>query len=429
MLKVLYPICAGLDIHKKIVVATIASTDAQNITAYQTQSFTTFYKGLLALKNWLIANNCLHACMESTGKYWIPVFNVLEDQIHVQLAHPKFVKAIKGKKTDKKDSKWIADLFKHDLVPASFIPPKDIREIRDLARYRAKLVNMRTGEKNRYQNAMTVSNLQLASVISDPFGVSARNITSYLLSTDGPNADHITSLLRKQLRNKSSLVLDSLEGFQIASDQAFKMRTITSHIESINEMIEKTELELIKRCLPYEPYIQLLVQLPGISRLSAMLILGEIGANMSVFKSAKHFASWAGCTPTNNESAGKKRSVKISQAGVFLKPILIQCVLAGLKEKSNLYFKTKYQKIKKRRGHKKALIAVCRMMLISIYHMFTTGEQFNPCDYEEFTNPNTHQSVVLSNTIVLHYLQKNGFDTTSIEAQISAQVSPAPVPA
>ena len=197
MLKVLYPICAGLDIHKKIVVATIASTDAQNITAYQTQSFTTFYKGLLALKNWLIANNCLHACMESTGKYWIPVFNVLEDQIHVQLAHPKFVKAIKGKKTDKKDSKWIADLFKHDLVPASFIPPKDIREIRDLARYRAKLVNMRTGEKNRYQNAMTVSNLQLASVISDPFGVSARNITSYLLSTDDHNADQITSLLRK----------------------------------------------------------------------------------------------------------------------------------------------------------------------------------------------------------------------------------------
>lgn len=189
MMKIVYPICCGLDVHKNILVATIAKTDSKNITTYETKSFSTINSEILKLKQWLIDNNCLNLCMESTGKYWIPVFNLLEDSIKVCLTHPKYVKVIKGKKTDKKDSKWIADLFKHDLVPCSFIPPKDIRELRDICRYCYKLVCNRTSEKNRVQNSMTVSNIGIANIVTDPFGKTATNIMKYLLEHDNEPID------------------------------------------------------------------------------------------------------------------------------------------------------------------------------------------------------------------------------------------------
>jgi len=173
MLKLVYRICCGIDVHKTFVVATIAATDRENITTYQTKRFSTFTQDLRALALWLSNNECVYVCMESTGKYWIPVHKILEPSCQITLAHPKYVKAIRGKKTDKKDSIWIADLHKHGLVPGSFIPPADIREIRDLLRYRSKLVSFASSEKNRVQNSLTVSNIMLSSVVSDTFGKSA----------------------------------------------------------------------------------------------------------------------------------------------------------------------------------------------------------------------------------------------------------------
>ena len=166
MLKIVYPICCGLDVHKNLIVATIVTTGKDGISEYQQKSFSTINSDLQKFHDWLIENNCKHVCMESTGKYWIPVFNYLENDIDVSLTHPKYVKAIKGKKTDKKDSKWIADLYKFDLVRCSFIPPKDFRQLRELARYRFKLVCMKSSEKNRIQNCMTVSNIAIASILS-----------------------------------------------------------------------------------------------------------------------------------------------------------------------------------------------------------------------------------------------------------------------
>ena len=189
MLKIVYPICCGLDVHKTILMATIAKTDDKNITSYETKEFTSINSSILSLKQWLLNKNCKDLCMESTGKYWIPVFNLLEDSINVRLVHPKYVKAIKGKKTDKKDSKWIADLFKHDLIQSSFIPPADIRALRDLCRYRYKLVNVRTGEKNRLQNCLTVSNIGIDKVVSDCFGKSATSIIKYLLENNNSEID------------------------------------------------------------------------------------------------------------------------------------------------------------------------------------------------------------------------------------------------
>lgn len=169
--------CCGMDVHKNSVVATIGITDKDTqITRYIQETFSTLNTDLLRLKQWLIVHDCFEVCMESTGKYWIPIFNILEDTVKVHLTHPKYVKAIKGKKTDKKDSKWICDLFKHDLIKFSFIPPKEIRALREIARYRYKLVGMRSSERNRYQNCMTVSNIGIGSVFSDPFGKSAQAV-------------------------------------------------------------------------------------------------------------------------------------------------------------------------------------------------------------------------------------------------------------
>jgi len=186
MPKIVYPVCCGIDVHKSFVVACVATTDAALVTTYRSKRFSTFTGDLRRLAEWLSQNRCKDVCMESTGKYWIPVWNILEPTCRLVLAHPKYVKAIKGKKTDKRDAKWIADIFKHDLINGSFIPPADIRQLRDLVRYRFKLTSYTTGEKNRAQNCLTVSNIKLDDVFSDVFGKSASAITERLLESNEP---------------------------------------------------------------------------------------------------------------------------------------------------------------------------------------------------------------------------------------------------
>jgi len=416
-MKIVHPICCGMDVHKKSIVATLAVTE-NIITTYTTRSFITSNPDLINLRTWLLDHNCLDVCMESSGKYWIPVYNILESHMSVVLTHPKYVRAIKGKKTDKKDSKWIADLFKHDLVRASFIPPVQFRASRELARYRFKLVCMRSSEKNRYQNAMTVSNITLANVLSDPFGMTATDIMHYRLSSDVFDEEHCKKLIQKGAKKKTELILESIRGSEIRPDQAFKMNEADAHMQFIDAMIIRTEAELFTRIQPYYGLVQLLAsQLPGLQELSATLILAETGVDMSVFESAKHFVSWAGLAPTNNESAGKKKSTRISRAGTYLKPLLITCALSAVQDKKQPYFAIKYARLKKRRGHKKAIVAIARMMLTCIYHILSTGELFNPSDYEEIlssrkTPLTKHQELNVDTAIA--FLAAQGYDTSSL---------------
>jgi len=415
-MKIVYPICCGVDVHKNTIVATIAATDRNNITRYFTETFSTLNSDLIRFRTWLSDHRCFRVCMESTGKYWIPVFNILEEaKIYTLLTHPKYVRAIKGKKTDKKDSKWIADLFKFDMVRSSFIPPKNIRALREIARYRFKLVCMRSSEKNRYQNCMTVSNIGLASVLSDPFGKTAAGIMKYVLSSSVFDEEKCKTLIQKSAKKKTELILESIRGCQIESDQRFKMNEASGHMEYLDQMILRTEAELFTRIQPYMPVVEhLAAMLPGVTQISAALIIAEIGVDMSVFESSKHLTSWAGLTPANNESAGKKKSVRISKAGQFLKPLLVQCALAAVKDKKEPYFADKYHKIKKRRGHKKAIIAIARMMLICIYHMLKSGEYFNPSDYEELKNP---APVVyrLTDSVAINFLIEQGYDVSALQ--------------
>ena len=419
IMKLVYPVCCGVDVHKNTITATIATTDEKNITQYIVETFPTINRDLIRFRTWLIDHNCLHVCMESTGKYWIPVFNILEEaNIHVLLTHPKYVRAIKGKKTDVKDSKWIADLFKFDLVRSSFIPPKDIRALREIGRYRYKLVNMRASEKNRYQNGMTVSNIGLASVLSDSFGKTATSIMQHVLTSEVFDEEHCKTLIQKSAKKKTELILDSIRDCKIEPDQQFKMIEARAHMDYLDKAVLRTEVELYTRIQPYMTTVQFIAsQLPGITQLSAALIISEIGADMSVFESSKHLASWAGLAPANNESAGKKKSVRISKAGQFLKPLMVQCALAAVKSKKEPYFADKYHHLKKRRGHKKAIIAIARMMLTCIYHMISTGEVFNPSDYEEFSAP-APPKFVLTDMSAIAFLAAQGYDVSSLRKTV-----------
>lgn len=412
-MRIVRPICCGADIHKDLIVATIAATNQDGITEYIQSSFSSQNFDLVRLKAWLIEHHCFEIAMESTGKYWIPVFNVLEGEIKVFVVHPKYTKAIKGKKTDKKDSKWIADLFKHDLLKFSFIPPKEIRELRELSRYRIKLIAMRSSERNRYQNSMTISNIGLASILSDPFGKSSRAVMKEVIRSSSVTEERISKLLERNAKKKVKEVLQSLVGSHIESDQRLKMNIASQHMDQIDSHVRRLETEMAIRCIPYATLINLLLDIPGISYLSAMTIIAEIGTDMSVFETSKQLSCWAGLAPANNESASKKKSVRISKAGSYLKPLLVQCALAAINSKSNPYYRIKYNRIKKRRGHKKGIIAIARMILVNIYHILSTGEVYSPCDMEQIINPKPVKKVMTIQNAI-EFLQSQGFDTSKL---------------
>ena len=415
MMKLKYSICCGLDVHKNVIVATIVNTNSSGISEYIQKSFSTINSDIQKFHDWLIENNCYYVCMESTGKYWIPIFNYLEKDINVCLTHPKYVKAIKGKKTDKKDSKWIADLYKFDLVRCSFIPPKDFRQLREIARYRFKLVCMKSSEKNRIQNFMTVSNIGIASVLSDPFSKTATQIITYLLENTSETISDkaIRKLIKKRATAKSDEIIEAIKGYNIETDQAKKLELARAHLEYLDNMITQTEVELYVRIQPYYEYVKLVSTITGITELSATIILAEIGVDMGIFDDAKHLCSWCGLSPANNESANKKKSVRIAKAGAYLKPLMVQCALAAIKSKKAPYFSIKYNRIRKRRGHKKAIIAIARMIMDCIYHIIAEKKPFCPSDYEELMNPKPVQNkVVLTDESVFAYLESQGYDTS-----------------
>lgn len=383
---IVYPICCGMDIHKKFIVACIATTDDRSHTTHQIRRFSTFTKDLRRLADWLAVNNCHDVCMESTGKYWIPVFNILEKSCQVCLTHPKYVKAIKGKKTDKRDAKWISELFKCDLVRSSFIPPPDIRQLRDLCRYYVKLTYVSSSEKNRAQNCLTMCNFKLDDVFSDVFGASATRVINQLLECGNTNFD-VAPLLDKHCKATAQEIQAALEG-ELTFAQTEKLKFIRQHKTCIDDLKDALEKLILGLAAKYQPQIDLLMTVPGIKEpLTAIRILAEIGADMSVFETSKQLCSWAGLTPQNNESAGKKKTSRIGRAGAYLKPLLVQIALNVGKSDKCPELKNKYQALKKRRGGKKAIIAISRKLLTAIWHILSKNEPYNADLYKRADKP------------------------------------------
>jgi transposase len=399
-LKIVYPICCGMDVHRDFIVACIASTDLQGVTTYERRRFSTFSGDLKACRDWLIERKCFDACMESTGKYWFPVRNILAEPVvippeveparrfNIVVTHPKYVKAIKGKKTDKRDAQWIADVFKFDMVRGRFIPPEEIRMLRDLCRFWVKITSVNTSQKNRAQNCLTWSNYKLDAVFSNVFGKSASAIVDYMLEhPDEPDFDP-APFVDGRCKTPIDDIREAVKG-NFHPVQAEKLKIIKELMGDLSDVKGKLEAIIFRLAEPYERQIELLLTAPGISnRLTAIRIIAEIGVDMTVFDSAKHLSSWAGLCPQNAESAGKKKTTRIGKAGIFIKPLLVEIALAvGKSTKKHPGFATKYRQIAKRRGGKKAHIAIARKLLVAIYQMFLKDEPFNAELYRKSDKP------------------------------------------
>ena len=345
--------------------------------------------------------------MESTGKYWIPVFNVLEKTCNVVLAHPKYTKPQKGNKTDRKDAKWICDLFMCDMIKPSFIPPADIRHLRDLVRYRFKLTCMLTGEKNRAHNCLTVSNLKLDDVFSDIFGKSARSITEQILAHPGETFD-VKPFLDRRCKTPVEEIQAAVDG-AISKEQAIKLRQCLDHIDELEKHKNEIEREIVRISDPYLDALNLIRTVPGFDKnpFTAIQILSEIGGDMSVFPTDKNLVSWAGCCPRNDQSNQKIKSTRISRAGSYLKPVLVQVANALIKSKKHPEITSRYRRIKAHRGHKKAIIAVCRMLLTAIWHILTDLKPYTP---DGFLTPRpVDESKVLTTSQALSLLKLRGY--------------------
>lgn len=411
MFKIFRNNCCGLDVHKTWIYACIGITDPNGRTEYKQARFSSFSKGLRDLAAWLAKYSCTEVCMESSGKYWIPVFNILEKSCFVTLAHPKYTKPQKGNKTDRKDAKWICDLFMCDMIKPSFIPSPEIRQLRDLMRYRFKLTNMLTGEKNRAQNCLTISNLKLDDVFSDVFGKSARSITNYILEHPGETFD-VSPFVDPRCKTPVSEIQAAVDG-AISPEQAVKLRQCLAHIDELEAHRKEIESEILQIAESFSAVLDLLYTLPGLDKnpMTAIAILSEIGPDMSVFPSSKHLVSWAGCCPRNDQSNQKVKSRRISRAGSYLKPLLVQVANALIKSKKHPEFKESYHRIKSRRGHKKAIIAVCKMLLTAIWNMLSKLEPYNPKGFLEHRPVKQEKTLTVSQALEL--LRLRGYTITN----------------
>ena len=410
--------CCGLDVHKTWIFACIGLTDANGRTEYKEKRFSSFSRGLRELAAWLASYKCTDVCMESTGKYWIPVFNVLEKTCNVILAHPKYTKPQKGNKTDRKDAKWICDLFMCEMIKPSFIPPAKIRHLRDLVRYRSKLTNMLTGEKNRAQNCLTVSNLKLDDVFSDVFGKSSRSITEYILAHPGEAFD-VTPFVDKRCKTPIEEIQAAVDG-AVSPEQAIKLRQCLDHIDELEKHKAEMEREILRISNPYLDALELIRTVPGFDKnpFTAIQILSEIGGDMSVFPTDKHLVSWAGCCPRNDQSNFKIKSTRISRAGSYLKPVLVQVANALIKSKKHPEITERYRRIKSHRGHKKGIIAVCRMLLTAIWHILT---DLKPYTAEGYLSPRpVKKDKILTTSQAFSLLKLRGYVIKDDDSSVTA---------
>ncbi len=374
-MEIVHARCCGLDVHKKSVVACVLISQPDGLIERQVRTFKTMTGDLLALADWLSCLGVTHVALESTGVYWRPVFNVLEDDSRtLLLVNPQHMRAVPGKKTDVRDSEWLADLLRHGLLRGSFIPPAPIRAVRELTRYRKTLVQARTDEINRLQKTLEGANIKLASVASDVLGMSSRAMLTALLDGER-DPDVMADLAQGRLRNKLPELRQALAG-RIQPHHMILVGQILAHIDFLEQAIAQMQTE-IERCLPpFEEALELLQSIPAIKAVAGAAILAEIGTDMSRFPSAGHLASWAGLCPSNKQSAGKRMKGPVNRGNVWLRAIMGEVAWNAVKMRDT-YFHAQFQRVARRRGRQKAVIAVAHSLLIVIYHVLRTGRPYS----------------------------------------------------
>jgi transposase len=359
-MEVIYPCCCGLDVHKKSITACVLWAEAKGKSRKEKKRFGTFTHDLLQLADWLAQCGVTHVAMESTGVYWKPVWNILAEQFEVLLVNAQHIKAVPGRKTDQKDSEWIADLLQHGLLRGSFVPPQPIRELRDLTRYRVSLVQEINRIANRIQKVLEDANIKLASVATDALGASGRAILEAMLAGE-QDAARLAEMSKGLLRNKIPELKLALEG-RMTEHHRFLLRQLFEHLRFTESKRSEIEQEIDKRMRPFEDKVTRLCTIPGVDRVTAWGMLAEMGMNMNQFPSSGHLASWACLCPGSFESAGKRLSGKMRKGNVSLRRCLAQAAWAISMMKNN-YLSALYRRIAARRGAKRAVMAVAHALL------------------------------------------------------------------
>ena len=366
--------CAGIDVGKRFVVACCMVGPADREPKTETRQFGTASTELEELHAWLRKSGCTDVVMESTGSYWKPVFNVLEEDLNVVLVNARVVKNLPGYKTDRKDGKRLAHLFRHGLIRGSFIPPKPIRELRDLTRRRKQLLSDGTSERNRIQKVLEDANVKLGNVLTDVFGISGQAMLEALLEGRG-SSEQIAELARGRLRRKVPEIAAALQNHRLNDHHRFLIRQALHHLDFPEQEIQELDGEILHKLEPYADQFQRLQEIPGIAASSAASIIAEIGTRVEQFPSTHQLASWAGICPGNNESAGKHFGGRTRKGDHWLRAALTECAW-GAARKKNSFFQSRFRRLTARRGVKRALLATAHSLLVVVYYVLFEGAHY-----------------------------------------------------
>lgn len=378
-----HKIACGMDVHKKFLIAVVCDESVPGQPVYHKKRFSLFTRDLRQLADWLISLNCYHSCMESTGNYWVPVFNILEPAMaEVRIVNPKWVKQVRGEKDDQKDAAMICNKYRHGETRSSYIPSRSIRDLRDLTRLETKMIQELTTINNRINKTLITNNYRLDSVFSSLKTLSAQRIIQVILKNDVWTEQQILECVDKRCKASADEILAAVDGIPLTKAEKIKLKSLLDQKNCLELQLKELQNNIKKLCEEYKEIILLLATIPGIGKRAARCILAEIGDDISVFDSPSRLARWAGLAQDRNESADRKYSNRIGQGGKYLKPILVQCAWAAVKG-SDPYYKMKFENIQSRRGAKRAIIAIARKMIVSIWAMLTYGQEWNPVDRKE----------------------------------------------
>ena len=389
-MRIVHTTCAGIDVHKRDITVCLITRKTATQRVQEVRTYGTVTKDLLAMRDWLEDHNCQVVAIESTGVYWKPVFNLLEDSFQVLLVNPAHLKHVPGRKTDVKDSEWIAELLEHGLLRGSFIPPREIRDLRDLTRYRRRLVQTRSSEVNRLQKVLEDANIKLASVATDVMGVSGRAMLNALLAGER-DPEELAELSKGRLRQKMPELILALEG-RFRPHHARLLARMLAHIGFLDESIAECEAEIEEMCRPFDREIDLLDTVTGVGKRAAQDAIAEIGVDMSRFPSHKHLCSWARICPGNNESAGKRKSGRTGNGNKWLKSILVECAHAAGRSKGT-YLSAQYARLARRKGKKRAAVAVGHSILEAIYFILRDKVPYHDLGPDHFDQINRAHTI------------------------------------